>query len=96
MEFPFPRTKNKVKAWHRHWEILIAQAHVGIFTMIKQIQQEQNEVEMEIEKSMHGEPAPKKHKEDENREFQIENVMADRDNTSAIDFLRGIAHNLSL
>ncbi|CAF3849720.1 unnamed protein product [Rotaria sp. Silwood1] len=96
MEFAFPRTQNKVEAWHRRWEILIARSHVGIFTMIKQIQKEQNEVEMEIEKSMRGEPAPKKRKEDENREFRIQNVIADRGNRSTIDFLRGIAHNLSL
>ncbi|CAF1547505.1 unnamed protein product [Rotaria sordida] len=96
MEFAFPRTQNKVEAWHRRWETLLARAHVGIFTMIKQIQKEQNEVEMEIEQSMRGEPAPKKRKEDENREARIQNVIADRGNRSTIDFLRGIAHNLSL
>ncbi|CAF3241470.1 unnamed protein product [Rotaria sp. Silwood2] len=95
-EFAFPRTQNKVEAWHRRWETLIARPHVGIFTMIKQIQKEQNEVEMEIEQSMRGEPAPKKRKEDENREARIQNVIADRGNRSTIDFLRGIAHNLSL
>ncbi len=51
---------------------------------------------MEIEKSMREEPAPEKHKEDENRESRIQNVIADRGNRSTIDFLRGIAHNLSL
>ncbi|CAF0868187.1 unnamed protein product [Rotaria sordida] len=96
MEFAFPRTQNKVEAWHRRWETLIARAHVGIFTMIKQIQKEQNEVEMEIEQSMRGEPAPKKRKEDGNREARIQNVIADRGNRSTIDFLRDIAHNLSL
>ncbi|CAF1501177.1 unnamed protein product, partial [Rotaria sordida] len=96
MEFGFPRTQNKVEAWHRRWETLLARAHVGIFTMIKQIQKEQNEVEMEIDQSMHGEPAPKKRKEDENREARIQNVIADRGNRSIIDFLQGIAHNLSL
>ena len=35
MEFAFPRTQNKVEAWHRRWETLIARPHVGIFTMIK-------------------------------------------------------------
>ncbi|CAF4811695.1 unnamed protein product, partial [Rotaria sp. Silwood2] len=56
MEFAFPRTQNKVEAWHRRWEILIARSHIGIFTIIKQIQKEQNEVEIEIEKAMRGEP----------------------------------------
>jgi hypothetical protein len=96
MEFAFPRTQNKVEAWHRRWETLIARSHVGIFTIIKQIQKEQNIVEMEIERSMRGEPAPKKRKEDKDREVRIQNVIADRGNRATIDFLRGIAHNLSL
>ncbi len=95
-EFAFPRTQNKVEAWHRRWETLIGRAHVGIITIIKQIQKEQNEMEMEIENSMRGAPAPKKRKEDEDREVRIQNVIADRENRSTIDFLRGIAHNLSL
>ncbi|CAF4055018.1 unnamed protein product, partial [Didymodactylos carnosus] len=76
------------------WSVLLA--HVGIFTMIKQIQKEQNQVEMEIEKSMRGELPPKKRKEDENRESRIQNVIADRVNRPTIDFLRAIAHNPSL
>jgi hypothetical protein len=44
---------------------------VGIFTIIRQIQKEQNILEMEIEKSMRGEPAPKKHKEYEVKEVRI-------------------------
>ncbi|CAF1108002.1 unnamed protein product [Rotaria sp. Silwood1] len=96
MEFAFPRTQNQVEAWHRRWAILIARSHAGILTIIKQIQKEQNEVKMEIEKAMRGEPAPKKRKEDANKETRIQNVIADRGNRSTMDFLRGIVHNLSL
>ncbi len=53
-------------------------------------------MEIEIERSMRGEPAPKKRKEDEVREVIIQNVIADRGNRATIDFLWGIAHNLSL
>ncbi|CAF3942744.1 unnamed protein product [Rotaria sp. Silwood1] len=95
MEFAFPRTQNKLEAWHRRWKILIARSYVSIFTIIKQIQKEQNEVEMEIEMAMRGEPATKKHKEDENKESRIQNVIADRRNRSTMDFLRSMAHNLS-
>jgi hypothetical protein len=82
MEFAFPRTQNKVEAWHRRWKTLIARSHVGVFTMIKQIQKEQNIVEMEIERSMRGELAPKKRKVEEDREVRIKNVIADRDNNN--------------
>ncbi len=50
-------------------------------------------MEIEIERSMRGEPAPKKRKEDE---VSIQNVIADRGNRATIDFLGGIVHNLSL
>jgi hypothetical protein len=51
---------------------------------------------MEYERSIRGEPAPKKCKEDEDREVRIQNVLADRGSRSTIDFLRGIAHNFLL
>jgi hypothetical protein len=45
---------------------------------------------------MHGEPASKKRKVDENREISIQNVIAGCGNRWPIGFLRHIAHNLSL
>ena len=67
-----------------------------MFKMIKKIQKEQNIVEMDIDKSMPGELAPKKRKEDEDREIRVKNVINVRDNRSTMNFLRGIAQNLSL
>ncbi|CAF1272735.1 unnamed protein product [Didymodactylos carnosus] len=59
--------RNGVKPGIDAGKHLIGPAHVGISTMIKQIQKEQNEAELEIEKSIRGEPAPKKRKEDDDR-----------------------------
>ena len=44
------------------------------------IQKEQNEVEMEFEKSIRGEQCQKPLKEDESRELKIRNVIAYRNN----------------
>ena len=63
--------------------------------MVKQIQKEQNEVEMEIEKSIRRELCQKQRKEDESRELKIQNIIVDRNSRSTIDSLGGIAHNLS-
>lgn len=79
-QFAFPRTQNKVEVWHRRWGTLTGRTHVSVFTMIKQIQRGQNEVEMEIEKSIGGEPVSKKRKQTEDREVKIQNVIANRDN----------------
>ncbi|CAF1029952.1 unnamed protein product [Didymodactylos carnosus] len=58
-------------SWHRLREI--GRAHVGIFTMIKQIQKEQNEVEVEIEKSIPGEQVQRSARKTktENPEFKM-------------------------
>ncbi len=45
---------------------------------------------------MHGEPASRKRKAEEEREAKIQNFISDRGNRSTIDVLRGIARNLSL
>ena len=63
--------------------------------MVKQIQKEQNEVEMEIEKSMRRELCQKQRNEDENKELKIQNIIVDRNSRSTTDSLGGIAHNLS-
>lgn len=93
--FSFPRTQNNVEAWHRRWETLIGRSHVGIFTIIKEIQKEQSRVENEIERAIRGEPAKKRRKEDENREKRIQNIIDNRNNRTVLEFLRGIAHNVS-
>ena len=56
--------------------------------MIKQIQKEQNEVEIEIEKSIRGESAPTKRNEDEQRESRLQHVIANRNNMTILDFFR--------
>ncbi|CAB4373838.1 unnamed protein product [Rhizophagus irregularis] len=33
-----PRTQNIAEAWHRRWDILLGQNHVGLYTMIEQLQ----------------------------------------------------------
>ena len=49
IEYAFPCTQNFIEAWHRRWEVLVGGAHVGIFKIIKDIQQEQNRVQLEVE-----------------------------------------------
>ena len=44
----FPRTQNKVEAWHRRWNTLLGNHHIGVFRMIQEIQKEQNRSEIII------------------------------------------------
>ena len=47
-ELGFPRTQNKVEAWHRRWQTLVGRAHVGVFSLIVEIQKEQDTTEGEM------------------------------------------------
>jgi MULE transposase domain len=95
IEHAFPRTQNNVAAWHRRWETLVGRAHVGVFKIIKEIQKEQNQVELKAESILRGAPRPSQRRQDRDREIRIQTVYNDRENRSLIDFLRGIAHNIA-
>jgi len=75
---------------------LVGRTHVGIIAIIKEIRKEQNIVENEIERALRGEPAPKMRRDDNQREIRIQNVTRDRDKKAVLEYLRGIAHNISI
>jgi hypothetical protein len=75
---------------------LVGESHVGVHTIIKELQKEQQQVEVQIECILRGEQQPKQKKKLIDREKRITTIINDRENRSVIDFLRGIAHNLTL
>jgi hypothetical protein len=96
IETGVPRTQNVAEAWHRRWGVLVGGNHVGVYTMIKELQKEQQNVEFQIECIIRGEQRPPKKRALINREERLMTIINDRENRSVMDFLRGIAHNLSL
>ena len=96
IESGIPRTQNAIEAWHRRWETLVGKSHVGVYTIIQEFQREQRQVEIQVEKILRGEQRPKQKKSTINREKRIMTVFNDRANRSVMDFLCGIAHNISL
>ena len=56
IEYTFPRTQNSVEAWHRRWETLVGRPHVGLFKIIKELQNEQHQIESNIESILRGVP----------------------------------------
>ncbi|CAG8505260.1 16843_t:CDS:2 [Dentiscutata heterogama] len=49
VKFVYPRTQNSGETWHRQWETLVSSAHVDVFRIIKKLQKEQNQIELNIE-----------------------------------------------
>jgi len=96
MELEIPRTQNVAEAWHRCWEVLVGQSHVGVYTIIEELQKEQQQVNYQIECIIRGEQCPTQKKTLVDKEKRIMTIVNDRENRLVMDFLRGIAHNLSL
>ena len=54
-EMGIPRTQNNIEAWHRRWEILVGQSHIGVYRMIEELQKEQQSVDLQVESIIRGE-----------------------------------------
>jgi hypothetical protein len=96
MELGIPRTQNSIEAWHNRWNNLVGKAHVGIYTIIKEFQKEQQKVELQAESILRGEQRPKQKNSIIDRENRIATIFNDRANRTTMEYLRGIAHNISL
>ena len=92
----YPRTQNVVEGWHQRWLTLIGKRHVGVYTIIAEMQKEQHQTYLQAESILCGEPSPYKRKHQIDRENRILNVFNNRDDYTLIDYLRGISHNISL
>lgn len=92
IEYAFPRTQNSVEAWHRRWETLVGRAHVGVFKIIKEIQNEQHQVELNVESILRGAPRPSQRRQDRERENRIQTVYNDCENRNFFEELLIIFH----
>ena len=94
MHIGVPLTQNNVEAWYRRWENLVGRAHVGLYTIIEESLKEQHNVENRIECIIRGEKSvPRKNLMNEKIELCLVN---NRENLPLLDYLRVIAHNLSI
>ncbi|PKC06685.1 hypothetical protein RhiirA5_419195, partial [Rhizophagus irregularis] len=71
-------------------------SYVRIYTIIKELQKEQQKVELQIENILRGAQRPKQKNAIIDRENRITTIFNDRVNRTVMDYLRGIAHNISL
>jgi hypothetical protein len=92
----YPRTQNFIEGWHNRWSNIVGRPHVGVYTIIEEMRKEQHQTDMLIEKVLRGEPRPPQTRRIINYERRILSVFNSRNDYSLIDYLRGIAHNISL
>ena len=89
----FPRTQNKVEAWHRRWNALVGRPHIGVFGMINEVLKEQNRSEIEITKYINfvNTSNPLRNKEI-NEEKSLQNIINSRNSRTLDEYLKAIAH----
>jgi hypothetical protein len=95
-QFKLPRTNNAVEGWHRAFQTSVGASHPSIFNLIEKLQIEQSSTERILAKILSGVTFPLfsniKYKKINDK---IENIINDYDYRTKIDFLKGIAFNLS-
>ena len=96
MSHRIPRTQNIVEAWHRRWPTLVGKAHIGVYAMIEKFKKEQQRVDLKIENINRGEPQSIQKRQIIDSEKIIMTVYKDRTNRSILDFLRSLAHCISM
>ncbi|CAG8662727.1 6134_t:CDS:1, partial [Dentiscutata heterogama] len=92
----YPRTQNFIEGWHHRWNNIVGRAHVGVYTIIEEMRKEQHQTDINIERVLRGEPRPSQPKHVINYERRIQAVFSSRNDYTLPDYLRGIAHNISL
>ena len=90
-----PKTNNSVEGWHRRFETEVGAHHPNIWRFIKCLQKEQAYNEVQIEQYVAGvepEPPRKRYLDAAKR---IKRLVEAFDPDNIVEYIRGIAHNLS-
>lgn len=91
-----PRTNNAVEGWHRSFSELIGANHPTIWKFIDALKMEQNMNEAKIEQFIAGHQPNAGKRIYKETAARIKTIVADYNQRPILDYLRGIAHNLSL
>jgi len=74
----------------------LRRAHIGLFTLIKELQKEQSKDDADIEAILRGAPKPRPINLQQKREQRLKTAFNNREGKTRLEYLRGIAHNLTM
>ena len=91
-----PRTNNAVEGWHRRFQANIGAYHPNVWKFIDILKQEQSLNHVNISEARAGhQPEPQRRRyQDSNR--RIKNIVQDYHNRDRLQYLRGLAHSISV
>jgi len=75
---------------------LVGRAYIGLFTLIKKFQKEHGKVDADIESIFRGDPKPRFTNLQQKHEQRLKTTFSNREGKTRLEYLRGIAHNLTM
>ena len=90
------RTNNAVEGWHRRFQANVGAYHPNFWKFIDILKREQSLNHVNISQARAGhQPEPQRRRyQDSNR--RIKNIVQDYHNMDRLQYLRGLAHNISM
>ena len=90
------RTNNAVEGWHRRFQANVGAYHPNVWKFIDILKREQSLNHVNISQARAGhQPEPQRRRyQDSNR--RIKNIVQDYHNMDRLQYLRGLAHNISM
>ena len=91
-----PRTNNNVVGWHRHMQSAVACQHPNLWKFLQVLKKEQGVNNLLIAQANAGVAPPKQRKVYEDVTRRLTTIAQDFANRNVVDYLRGIAMNISV
>ena len=94
-EYELPKTNNAVEGWHRSFQSNVGSYHPTIWKFISFIQREQDLQQVHCAQMQAGHSSQTSRKKYVDASIRILSIVRSYRDRSIIDYLRGIAYNLS-
>ena len=91
-----PRTNNAVEGWHRSFQANVGTYHPNFWKFIDILKHEQNLTQVNIAQARASHQPEPQHRRYLDSNQGIKNVIRDYRNRDIMQYLRGLAHNISM
>ena len=91
-----PRTNNAVEGCHRSFQANVGAYHPNFWRFINILKREQNLTQVNIAQARAGHPAEPQRRRYQDSNQRIKNIVQDYPNRNIMQYLRGLAHNISM
>ena len=91
-----PRTNNAVKGWHRSFQANVGAYHPNFWKFIDILKRKQNLTQVNIAQARAGHQPDRQRRRYLDSNQRIKNIVQDYHNRDIMQYLRGLAHNISM